>query len=341
MREFKQFLISLIVLTGLVSGYVFYRYADRYPFPIGAQFDPDVRDKYRHILNEEDPQILVLGDSIVETNVDKHWLAEGSGKRVSIISEGGAGSALLYLILKNNIANADSKPDTMIVLFRDTVLTSTAFRVHGNFLAMIDEFAGTDDELVLQLAIRDRMNPLEKLAEAYFPPYWARSNLQAILISRVLYLPTRLLLNCNLECSDEAMNRVFGNQNFDPDQFNRAINLAENFLYTDENLDFENQIDRSFLPEIIRLCKENNIKLILVRTKTLRFSRENPEPPALNEYMNDLNSYVRRNDIPLIDFAHSDRLSPALFKDINHLNSDGKKVFTEMLVEAIRPNLNP
>ena len=84
------------------------------------------------------------------------------------------------------------------------------------------------------------------------------------------------------------MNKVFGNQNFDPDQFNRAINLAENFLYTDENLDFEHQIDRSFLPEIIRLCKENNIKLILVRTKTLRFSREVPEPPALNEYIDDL-----------------------------------------------------
>jgi hypothetical protein len=341
MREFKQYMISLIALTGLVSGYVFYRYADGYPFPIGPQFDPDIRDKYRHMLNEEDPQILVLGDSMVETNVDKNWLAEGSGKRVSIISEGGAGSALQYLILKNNIANADSKPDTMIVLFRDTMLTSTAFRVHGNFLAMIDEFAGADDDLVLQWAIRDRMNPLEKLAEAYFPPYWARSNLQTILFSRVLYLPTRTLFSCNLECSDQAMNKVFGNQNFDPDQFNRAINLAENFLYTDENLDFEKQIDQSFLPEIIRLCKENNIKLILLRTKTLRFSREVPEPLALNEYMDDLNSYARRNDIPLIDFAHSDRLPPALFTDINHLNSDGKKVFTEMMVEAIGPILYP
>jgi lysophospholipase L1-like esterase len=137
------------------------------------------------------------------------------------------------------------------------------------------------------------------------------------------------------------MNRVFGNQNFDPDQFNRAINLAENFLYTDENLDFERQINRSFLPRIIQLCRENNIKLILVRTKTLRFSRAYPEPPALNEYIGGLSAYARRNDVPLIDFSHSDRLSPVLFTDINHLNSDGEKVFTGMLVEAIRPILNP
>jgi len=341
MQEFKQYLISLIVLTGLVSGYVFHRYADGYPFPIGAQFDPGIRSKYRQILNEEEPQILVLGDSVARTNVDKILMGERSGKKVSVISEDGAGSALLYLILKNNIANADPKPDYSIILFRDTVLTSTAFRVQGSFLAIMDEFAGADDDLVLELAIRDRMNPLDKVAEAYFPPYWARSNLQTILVSRVLYLPTRTFLGCDLECSDEAMNNVFGNQNFDPDQFNRAINVAENFLYTDENLDFESQIDQSFLPEIIRLCKENNIKLILVRTKTLRFSREVPEPAALTKYVNDLNIYAQRNDVPLIDFAHSDRLPPALFTDINHLNSDGKKVFTEMLVEAIRPILNP
>ena len=83
------------------------------------------------------------------------------------------------------------------------------------------------------------------------------------------------------------------------------------------------------------------MKLILVRTKTLRFSRGYPEPAALTEYVKDLSAYARHNEVPLIDFAHSDRLPPSLFTDINHLNSDGKKVFTEMMVEAIRPILNP
>ncbi|HJR79548.1 MAG TPA: hypothetical protein VJ821_05700 [Anaerolineales bacterium] len=341
MQEFKQYLISLIVLTGLVSGYVLYRYADGYPFPIGAQFDPQIRNKYGQMLNREEPAILALGDSVAETNVDKDLMAAESGKRVSVISESGAGSALLYLILKNNIADANPQPEYLIVLFRDTILTSPAFRAQGNFFAMMDEFAGADDNLVLQLAIRDRMNPLEKLAEAYLPPFWGRAKLQTDLISRVLYLPTRALFGCDLECSDEAMNKVFGNQNFDPDQFNRAINLAESFLYTDENLDFENQLNQSFLPEITRLCKENDIKLIFVRTKTLRFSREVPEPAALTEYMKDLNAYLKQNDVPLIDFSHSDRLAPNLFVDINHLNSEGKRVFTEMLVQAIQPILNP
>ncbi|HLF75631.1 MAG TPA: SGNH/GDSL hydrolase family protein [Anaerolineales bacterium] len=343
MHEFKQYLISLIILTGLVSGYVFYRYADAdaYPFPVGPRFDSDIRSKYRQMLNKQKPQILVLGDSVARTNIDENSLAQVSGKRVSVISEDGAGSALLYLLLKNNIAGAEAKPEHLIVLFRDTVLTSTGFRVQGTFLEIMDEYAGAGDDIVLQTAIRDRMNPLEKLAEAYLPPYKARSELQALLASRLLYLPTRALLGCDLACSNQAMDRAFGSQNFDPDQFNRAINLAENYLYTDENLDFDRQIERSFLPEIIRLCREKDIKLILVRTKTLRFSREAPEPAALAEYMNDLSAYAQRNEVPLIDLAHSDRLPRNLFIDINHLNAEGRKIFTEMLVEAIRPMLNP
>jgi hypothetical protein len=336
MREFKQYLLSLLILTVLVSGFVFLRqYADHYPLPVGAQFDPEIRQRYRHDLNKEDPQLLVFGDSVVGTNVDADLMTTRLGERVMAISEPGAGSALLYLILKNNIAEATSKPDTMILIFRNTVLTSPAFRVHGTFFKIMDEYGGTEDDFALQLAIRDQMNPVEKLAEAYLPPYGARRELRALVVSKVINYPTWAFLSCSQECYETAMGEIFGILNFEPGQLNEAMNSAENFLYTDENLDFQRQLDRSFLPEIVRICKENNIKLILVRTKILRFSRENPEPAALLTYMNDLNAYARKNDIPLIDFAHDDRLKPTLFEDTHHLTAEGKKVFTEMLLEAL------
>ena len=335
MREFKQYLLSLLILTGLVSGFVFLRFADGYPFPVGPQFDPHIRQKYEEMLDQENPQILVFGDSVIDTNVDANLMTGRLEKRVSAISEPGAGSALLYLILKNNIATAEYKPDVLILVFRDTVLTTPGFRVYGSFFEVMDEYAGAEDDFVLQLAIRDRMSLLEKLAEAYLPPYWGRWDLRALLVSRVINFPTRALFDCPQECYETAMGDVFGNQNFEPDQLNEAINSAENFLYTDENLDFESQIDQSFLPEIIRISQENNIKLILVRTKILRFSMENPEPGTLTNYISELHAYAQNQDIMLIDFAHDDRLNPVLFKDTHHLNSDGKKIFTEMLIEAI------
>jgi hypothetical protein len=48
-----------------------------------------------------------------------------------------------------------------------------------------------------------------------------------------------------------------------------------------------------------------------------------------------LRAYAQNNDVTLIDFAHAERLDPTLFKDIHHLGQHGKKVFTEMLVEAL------
>lgn len=335
MREFKQYLISLLVLTGLVSGFVFLRFADGYPFPVGPQFDPHIRQKYTEMLNKEKPQLLVFGDSVVDTNVDAALMTDQLGKRVSAISEPGAGSALLYLVLKNNIVKAESKPEALILVFRDTVLTLPGFRVHGSFFEVMDEYAGAEDDFALRLAIRDQMGPVAKTAEAYFPPYWGRWDLRALIVTRLINFPARAAFGCDDSCVEESMADIFGNQNFEPDQLNETINSAENFLYIEKNLDFGTQVGQSFLPEIIRLCRQHNIKLILVRTKTLRFSVQNPEPAALIEYMNDLNAYAQEQNVIMIELAYDDRLDASHFKDVHHLDQGGKKIFTGMLSAAI------
>lgn len=341
MRELKQYLISLLILTGLVSGFVMIRFADGYPFPVGPQFDAHIRQKYTELLEKEEPQILVFGDSVVETNVDAGLMTKRLDRRVSAISEPGAGSALLYLILKNNIVRAESRPKVLILLFRDTVLTSPGFRVHGSFFEVMDEYAGSEDDFTLQRAIRDHMNPVERAAEAYFPPYWGRWDLRALLVSRVINFPVRLLGRCDQKCAEAAMGDVFGNQNFEPDQLDEAINSAENFLYTKENLNFADQVERSFLPEIVRLCKENDIRLVLVRTKILRFSATNPEPRPLVAYISDLSAYAQSQGVTVIDFARDQRLPADAFKDMHHLNQEGKEIFTEILVQALRTTSMP
>ncbi|HSL45898.1 MAG TPA: hypothetical protein VK897_20870 [Anaerolineales bacterium] len=341
MREFKQYLISLLILTGIVSAFVFLRFTDGYPFPVGPQFDPHIRQRYREMLNKEEPQLLVFGDSVVGTNIDAALMTDQLGKRVSAISEPGAGSALLYLVMKNNIVKAESRPEALILVFRDTVLTSPGFRVHGSFFEVMDEYAGAEDDYVLRLAIRDQMSPMAKTAESYFPPYWGRWDLRAFIVTRFINFPVRALFQCNDDCVEESMSDIFGNQNFEPDQLNETINSAENFLYTDKNLDFETQVDRSFLPEIVRLCREHNIKLILVRTKTLRFSAQNPEPAALIEYVNDLSAYTQKQDVILIDLAYDDQLDTSFFKDVHHLDQNGKEIFSEILSEEIESLVLP
>jgi lysophospholipase L1-like esterase len=104
-------------------------------------------------------------------------------------------------------------------------------------------------------------------------------------------------------------------------------------------LDFELQLPRSFLPEIVRLCKENGIQLILVRMKTLNFPVVETEPRALSEYISDLRAYLDQNDVVLLDFSHDVRLTSAHFLDAVHMNAEGRAVFTPMLADALRPYL--
>ena len=327
------------MLTGLVSGFVLVRFADRYPFPVGPQFDPHIRHRYEERLNQEQPEILVFGDSVVETNVDPDLMTQRLGRRVSAFSEGGAGSALLHLILKNNIVKAAHKPEVLVLVFRDTVLTAPGFRVNGRFFDVLEEYGGAGDDFTLQLAFQDQMSPMERMAEAYFPPFWGRWDLRALLVTRFIDLPVRLLKGCAQDCKEEAMNDVFGNQNFEADQLDETINSAENFLYSEGHLDFESRIHRSFLPEIIRLCKENELELILVRTRTMRFSRSNPEPAALQQYIRELYAYAQAHDVPVIDFAYDERLQAEHYKDVLHLNYQGMQIYTEMLAEALKPML--
>ena len=333
---FFSYLVSLGVVFTAISVHVFNTYIRQYPFPVGQQFDPFIQYKYRNMINRNDPQILSLGDSLINSNIDPDLLAEQMNKRVSIISEHGSGSALYYLIIKNNIVTSRQPPEMLVILSRGSMLTAPGFRVHGSFFAHLDDFAGEDDDLVLELGIRNQMSPVEKFAETYFPPYWARWQLRAALDSKARYIPTQTLLRCNRECSDSSMEEVFGSQNFNPAWLNDAINWTESYFYTDENLDFNDQVGRSFLPEIIRLCRENNIQLVIVQTKTLHFSREYPEPDALLQYTKDLKAYAEANNVLLVDFSNDPRLTQDLFYDENHLNPDGKLIFSELLIEELK-----
>jgi lysophospholipase L1-like esterase len=71
--------------------------------------------------------------------------------------------------------------------------------------------------------------------------------------------------------------------------------------------------------------------------KTLQFTQPYP---ALTNYMDDLKSYARSNNVTVLDFANDPRLPKKLYMDILHLNDQGKSVFTEILAETLEPILH-
>ena len=340
MRLFTRYLLWLLILTILVSFVIPIYFNVPYPKPLGPDFDPAARMDYRKDINEGQPGVVLLGDSILHYGIDPQDLEKRTNTPTYSISIQGSGSAVLYLVTKNEIAAAKSKPKYLVVFFRDTLLTTPDFRVLGSYMTQIDELAGSEETLLLQLAYINQMSFIEKAADQYFPLYSARRVIWQSINKHNRTLLPRSFLNCGLECTNTALTSVINKDDFENSLQGNAVQIADEQLYKPENMNFEERLPLSFLPEIVRLCNENGIQLILVRTKNTFIPDAEHERPEIQRYIQDLNHYAGENNVILLDFAYDDRLTPDLFRDAFHLKEEGKKKFTEILSESLSKLIN-
>jgi hypothetical protein len=172
-------------------------------------------------------------------------------------------------------------------------------------------------------------------AEAYVPLYGLRWRIRQSIDYYIRYSLGKVLLDCNSTCVDHAMEVVFEASNLDLTLLSDALAASDEYFYTEEALNFDDQIGKSFLPEVIRLCKENDIQLILIRMPILRFEEPGTQPAGLNDYIQNLANYLEANGISFFDFDQKEFTSE-YFSDSLHLNEQGKVVFTQKLVESLK-----
>lgn len=334
MNSFPRYLLILCLTLAVLSIALVAGGSVPFPAEVGPGFNERVVNLHLNEIREQRPQVILLGDSIVEENVDAAALSEQLGRKVYPMSFGGSASALWYLAIKNNILAAPEKPEALILVFRDTILTAPGYRVQGKFAAALDNLATPEDRLAVQLAYVNQMNPLEKFAEQYFPLYDFRFAVRGTVDMHIYPLP-RALLGCGNRCVDTALLNVFNFRNTRQTESDEAVDAEENLLYTRAAMDFENRVGDSFLPEIIRLCRENGIQLILVRAKTLRFSSPAEEPRGLAEYLTALADYLRQNGVLYVDINADRRVRSEDFVDRFHVREEARERYTQMLAEGV------
>ena len=337
MRFFTRFFICFCLFLAVAWQVLPRFYESRYPRSLGPVVDPDIRYNFQEQLIAEHDQVVLLGDSALKDSVDQATFHQAIGMNTLDIAIPGSASAMWYLIFKNNIINSSFRPRVVVIFFRDSELTTPDFRVSGKYFTLLDEYAGANDSLFVKRAYINPMNPLEKLAEMYLPLYGERLNIRRTQDYWIKYKIPAVLTRCDQTCTDAATDRVFSQERVDKDEFDNEVAAGESTLYIWPNLLFNWQLNRSFLPEMIRLAKERDIRLIMVRQKTMRFSSPMSEPPVLPLYMRGLRSYLAGNDIPLVDFSNDPRITANFFNDFVHMNEGGRAVFTQMAAEALLP----
>ncbi len=334
MRSLIRYLVFLAILLAVTWIKIPQRYEETFPRNAGPIFNREVRHVFKNWIEEDHPEIVLLGDSTLSDGVDADLLSGLTDKRVGKFDVHGSASALWYLILKNNIVIAENPPSVVVILFRDTILTAPGYRVRGSYFTQLDEFAGRNEPLLLERSYLNLMNPVEKFAEAYIPLYGARGKIRQDIDSGIRYsLPG--WLSCSVECTDDSMYNVFQAADLEPGQLQNAVATAEQYLYTPRQLNFQRQVDQSYLPEMIRLSKENNIQLILVRLKSGIGTKDGMETSSIKRYMRDLSEYLQEENVLLLDYGADPRLKSEYFKDPLHLSKKGETFFTQLLAEGL------
>jgi hypothetical protein len=327
---FRKFVLLFTITIALTFVILPRHYAVTFPREPGPELDRYARTDSIRYMEENHPQIILLGDSTLALGVDEDLLAQSTGKSVYNMAKLGSASSMWYLILKNNIVESSYKPEYVVVVFRNSILTAPGFRAQGNYFTRLDEYARKNEPLFIQNSYVKLMSPIEVVAEKYFPLYVFRSRIRETVDKKIRYLGAGLL-GCDQVCTDDALRHTFAAEDFEPEALVDALNAADKLIYTNYQLDFEARVNDSYLPEMIRLAHENGIEIVFVRIKVQQFNyMQDP-----TSYLRSLFSYLDDNDVPYLDFGDDPRLTSDFFQDTSHLNKKGRVLFTQILADGL------
>jgi hypothetical protein len=270
-------------------------------------------------LRSAQPEFVVIGDSMAGVRVDPGHLSRMMGKSVAGLFHPGSPVAYWYLELKNFIIeNQLTRVRGVMFFFRDDQLTT---QVEISPL-LLDRVARDEEPTLDRIFVARRLG---RSAEAH---RMARAAYE--------YDRTRMWLEPRLTRAPLALtgspDSLLGTINGEVFALDKLRRFAASDLPESKTamLDFDAQVDRSLLPEILRMGREHGIRLGFVRVQ--RRPTETGPPPQSEEltaYLNRLQKYLTDNGA----YYHDERGDPeqplSVYADGDHLKAEQRIPSTE------------
>ena len=295
-------------------------------------FDPFPRERINHIR----PKIEIIGDSMAGTRVDVGLLERLSGGRAYAIVHAGSGPAFWYLALKNWVIASSARPRHVLIFFRDTNLTDVMFRLDEAFRWNVDRAAG-DREPELDQVMALRTGVWRYQIVSGIDALYSAHHLRARLAPAVGDAPASLL-----EPDPASRQRFVSAMNSRMDFLHMRPALAADIeTAVDREADFDQYIDRSVLPLMLRDAKNAGVTLCFVRVQR-RPSGAQPPPQsaALRRYIARLSEYVRQHGAVWRDDTGDPALTLDMYGDGDHLAREAMDRYTAVLWHRLQPSLN-
>ena len=288
--------------------------------------DPAIDTSYCDQINRRKPDVVFIGNSILQRGLSRKQFTVRTGLQTSILTSPGSASAWWYVVTKNVVTRCYHKPRVLAIVFRDTFLTKPTYRVTGMYREKIDRFAGVDEPILNELAYYRSDSPIESFLNKYYSPFFIRAALKKR-ISVFLQEMVERLTARPPQTVAVALKESFAEKKYNPALLTKT-QLAAERTGEKSRRDFYTVLKHSFLPHIISETQRARIQLILIRAKKRRTVNHPKDPPTLRAYFKDLRSYLKSENVPLWDYTSIDTITWQHYKSGDHLNAEGREIFT-------------
>lgn len=283
-------------------------------------------------LQRENPDYIFIGNSMLNSRIDKGLFDDLTKKKCFLLWRGGSESAVWYLMLKNGVIPSDIKPKMIFIFFRDTNLTESGYRTEGKYKRYIETFS-SDNEITLNKILAKNKTPLELFKQ------------KLVIIYPILSGHPQERMSKNIEkfinFTSQGRSRKFNvseiNEILDyKHSVEKAVNeeIANSYKI---NYDFKSTLPDSFLPHIIQMIKSIQSKPVFIRVQRRPIDDKPPvQSEELKKYIIDLKSYLSKQDCIYYDFTGDPRLKLSMYRNGDHIDAKFTKEYTTIFVDTLK-----
>ncbi len=324
--------MRLLLLLGIVLGFPAFLDQGKPPrIPFGWQLLSD--------LEKAHPRGILIGDSMLGTRIDSKTLNSLAKEPWFVMAQPGGSSVVWYLMMKNFVSELNPPPKTVVILFRDRQLTLPAHHTGTGYHKTIQRYMkGKEPRVEALLRSGDQKEKwwLERLAENLYPVQLRRDHAHDTIQFKAL----------DFVASSKEYGQIrhdafelFDLRNLRDDRRLNAASEEEasHSLNSAEDV-FEEMVEESFLPEIIRLADEGNIQLILYRVKRRNRARDQGgDNESFKAYQASLQRYLSERDVLLYDESIDGDVTLDYYSSDDHLAGDRMKDYTRLFWGKVEP----
>lgn len=286
------------------------------------------------LLDRTDPEIVVLGNSIANTDFVTREFARALDvpeRRIAKVSIPNTMAAHWFVVLKNRVYARGHRPRLVLVVSDLQSLLVTRPRSEASHVALSIQRGASEPELDAKLGAR-----LWALERARENRTVARDRLLTFLRNRFVDV-WRGEAWSDSRATDAALARVFADERTDHRLHRRVIPIFdETKLFTASyDVDTLGRVDEGFAPDLLRVVREHGGTLAYVRP---------PLSPRLPDRIGDLVPDALAAEVPGAFAAQGHRYldlrgiptSASQFQNLDHMTPEGGRRFTRILADVVR-----